>query len=503
MRIPTTIKPTIAMRHCALLLLFLAAGASSMAQTKNISFEGTFDGAAGKKVELIAYSDPMSLHEETLDCTTADDNGHFTLAFYANYPRLVVLQIETYSQSFYAEPGRHYKMSLAPFDWNTDEKQNIYIAPVALPIYFQDLPDDELNLSIAAYDHVCDSVVVRHKEHLDLRFHPKKRYFDTLRRVLNGTHFANNTPFFQRYGMYRLAQAELDMGLASRKTLFKKYVDNQTLPYYDENYMQFFFALFDHSVSIGNKYVSINDLRLLLLSADPALLLDQMGHDPLLRNERVRELVTMQALHEMYHMPNTYPSDQVIKMLENYAKFTHFEEHRTMAENLLKVLNQQVDASSDLLSLSLPDEQGVRHPLDTFKGKWLYIAFVRLDDPTSVGELETMAHFEDTLRKATNDSINFLTIVCNREPQKIGQFLHDGHKREKYDWLFLHFDNNYKLLYNLGITAFPLFLTISPEGKIVGNTSPAPATGYLTSGPWWPKKEAESGRRLYQIEAEN
>ena len=126
-------KHTKALSAAASLILCLLIQTAATAQTRNVTLEGIFSEGAGRHVELLGYSDPISLHEVVLDSTTIDSNNHFSLALFCNYPRLVILQIESYSQSFYVEPGRHYEMRIDNFDWTQDEQRNAWIDPWCCP----------------------------------------------------------------------------------------------------------------------------------------------------------------------------------------------------------------------------------------------------------------------------------------------------------------------------------------------------------------------------------
>lgn len=468
------------------------------AQRHNTTLEGVFADGAGRKAMLYGYADPLSQRSILLDSTTIDSSDHLQLSFYANYPRLIVLQIESYSQSFYVEPGRTYHMHLDQFDWAQDERRNVFLDPVALPIRFTELPDDELNLSIAEFDRLCDSVIMQHRLYFDQRYRPDRSYFDTLRRAVTNTRFANKSVFFQRYCTYKLAQLELQLRINRREKLYDKYVADQAIPYYDENFMQFFYTLFDHSITTGSRYISTSELALALASRNAAVFLDLLGHHPLLRNERVRELAAIQALHEMYYLPQYYSTEEVLIMFNSLASTTKFDEHRTLIENILVAQEPQPAAVADLMAMELPDEHHTLHRLDSLLGKWIYVAFVRVDDPNSVGELQTMAHFQDTIFRTVPDSVAFLSIVCDREPQKMYHFLHNNQHSTRYNWLFLHFNAHYDLLYRLGVVTYPSFILIAPDGTLASDAAPWPATGYLLRAPWWPKQE-EPTRKIYEF----
>ena len=128
--------------------------------------------------------------------------------------------------------------------------------------------------------------------------------------------------------------------------------------------------------------------------------------------------------------------------------------------------------------------------LDNMKGKWVYLAFVRVGDPNCQSEIETMAHFMDSVY-AKSKNVEFVTICCDREFQKMYHFLKNSKKGQKYNWTWLHFNGNYKLLEHYQVVSFPYFILINPEGKLQYTVTPSPASGFLLNAPWQPKQKEE------------
>ena len=131
------------MKQIVALLFSVLMCCVSMAQ-KNITINGATANAAGKHVELYRYSDRLSLQEILVDEMTIGEDGKFKLECYANYPMLVFVQMDNYSQSFYVEPGREYSIWMGKFDWNQDEHRNVYLDPVSLPLEFLNLPKNTI-----------------------------------------------------------------------------------------------------------------------------------------------------------------------------------------------------------------------------------------------------------------------------------------------------------------------------------------------------------------------
>ena len=274
-------------------LLLMALGLEG--QT-NVEIAGEVVGGAGKRVVLGAYSDMLTQSEVVLDSATVGTDGRFTLHCYANYPRLVFLQMERYSQSFYIEPSRNYSVYVPQFDWDMDEKRNIFLEPEALPVQFLNVGENELNLQIGRIEATVDSCLLLHRVWLDRRYHPQRAYFDTLAAAVNAAVPDGDNVFLNRYKEYRLAEMRLAMRFDSRKRLIGKYIDNAPVRYHDENYMRFFFALYEHSLSSGTKRIPFDRMRAWVAAGDLQSYVDSVGLDPLLKNEQVRELAVLQAM---------------------------------------------------------------------------------------------------------------------------------------------------------------------------------------------------------------
>ena len=472
-----------------LLAILLFSSLSAYAQAPNTIIRGKAANAGGKEIELYKYSDQLSRTEVLLDHAVINATTGFELKMYAKYTTLVFLQVENYSQSFYIEPGRTYDVYIPKFDWSIDEKRNVNLSPEALPVGFENLPKDEVNNKINEFDALVDSFVSANRYYFDQKFHPQRRYFDTLCALVGKRLPDGKNDFFNRCKKFSLAELKFKLRFDSRKSMYNNYIAGQPPLYYDENYMSLFFTLFANSVSGGNRYNNVHRLSRWVNTGAIATYMDSIGLDPLLRNEQVRELVAIQALKESYYKTKIYKQDKVVAALETLRTRTKFPEHRELIKNLLSVFSHN-SKGGEVAAFSLPDADKRMVSLDSFKGKWVYLSFVRVGEPHSLREIETLAYFKDSIY-ARSKNVEFVTICCDREFQKMYHFLRNSRNGSRYNWTWLHFNNNFKLLERYGVVSFPTFLLINPEGKLQYSVTPSPGSGLLVNPPWAEKKEAE------------
>ena len=466
--------------------LFVLLACSAGAQT-NITIHGEVVNGAGKEVFLYRYSDMLTRSEVAVDQAVIGSNRTFELKAYANYPTMMMLQIENYSQSFFVEPGRDYEVYVPRFDWDVNEKRNVYLAPEVLPLEFVNMPADELNGMISNFEAVVADYIDAHRIYFDARFRPQKRYFDSL--VLEVAKKAPDTKneFFNRYKRYQLASMKYSFHFDTRRQMFNKYIKDQPILYYDDNYMSFFTTLFANCLSKGTNKIPAWQMGYWVNTLNLNVFLDSIGTDSLLRNEQVRELVALEALQEAFYQNRYYEGDKVVRMIEMLGAQSKFPEHKELAHRLAASLRSN-EEGSEVPVFALPDVDKKIVTLESMKGKWVYLAFVRVGDPNCIAEIETMAHFKDSVY-AKNKNVEFVTICCDREFQKMYHFLKNTKKGPKYNWTWLHFNGNYKLLEHYQVVAYPYFILINPEGQLQYTVTPSPATGFLMHGPWQPKPQ--------------
>ncbi len=486
------------MKHLAVILTFLVCSLAGMAQgVTNVTIAGSSANGAGKVIGVYGYDDMLTMDERLLDETRIDDGGRFELKLYANYPRLVFLQVETYTQSFYVEPGRRYEVWMPEFDWDISEVRNVFLAPQALDVEFLNLPKDELNLQIGAYEALVDSFISENRVFFDPKFQPQRRYFDTLTALVERKMPSKEGTFFDYYKHYTMAEMQLAMHFVSRKKLIAKYITDQPVRYHDENYMRLFLSLYQGSISRGMARVPQGRLVEWVEKEDLHRYLDSLGVDPLLRNERVRELAALQALKESWYNP-LYDGVKVKRMIDKLGRESRFDEHRALAHRLSASLGRH-EKGNEAVRFTLPDVDRNMVDLNSFRGKWVYLSFVRCGDPNSLAELETLAFFKDSVY-AKNSDVVFVSVACDREFQKMYHLLRTSKRGHKYRWTWLHFDGNYRLLEHYGVVSYPTFVLIAPDGKLQYDITPAPASGILLHGPWEKKpmtKEEESRLPFY------
>ena len=475
----------------AVLLLCTMVGFS-----QNVSVKGRTVNAKGKTIEIYKNADKFSKQEQLLDSYTIDDKQTFDLAFTVKYPTLVFLQIENYSQSFFVEPGKDYDIIIHEFKWNIDEEMNVYQNPVALPVEFVGLNSDDLNYQISAFDSVESELILKYRMFLDFRFKKDTKRIDTMLTTLNNVWNDSENVFFESYKKHKIAELQYLFKLVSPKKIAEEYFKGQPIQYDDEGYTSLFNSYFSDYISRGTKQLPIETLSRWVDEKDLFKYLDSIGIDPMLQHEQLRELVALKALQESYYN-DCYNPEMVVEMLKRFENESKFSQHRVIARNILNTFDE-VAKEIELPDFRLPNVDKEIVSLSDFKGKWIYLSFVRVTEKSSICEIETLAFFYDSIRN--NSDMEFVTISCDREFQKLYHFIKNSKNGMRYKWTWLHFDNNYKMLDSFAVRSYPHFVLINPEGRVHSYSTIKPGEGFFINSKWLKTDDNKKNTDTFPLE---
>ena len=421
------------------------------------TISGNIPGGANFHLRFIYYDDFISQKKKILFDTVLDKNGDFKVIVNDKNNRYGKLELVPYYQEeLYLEAGKAYHLSfdtvrlhkvIRPFY----QKQVLRFAIQDTAYYLQnDL--ERINSFYSDYlENNYRRIFFRHQYDL----------IDSLENTLQEILTGKDNLTIQQTLAYKIALLKLTAGYSERKKedIFRHYIDRQDILYGNQAYMEFFVAFFK-DYFLKNKYFSFNEIAYIINSLeDNTALQDTLGKDPLLRNERIRELASLVNLKTLYRDRN-FSKKAILKILNRITIHSKFAVHRKIAKNLsesLPALESGTKAPAmKVFSLdSLPVEIGF--PGDS--SHYNYVVFFISHRLSCLKELQKI----DTLNKRKDNNIRFIAISLDEELQSPKKLL------EKFPLSFPVYWNgwNSKLIDDYKIRTFPEFLSVSPEGKII------------------------------------
>ena len=424
--------------------------------------QGCAQFACGEEIRLIAFDDMLTYHKTVAASDKIDKNGNFELSYTVVEPTLVQIAIRTSKAEFYIEPGKEYRFSV-----EMDPQLFDLLDPMAYGGYLQirceNISKNDINYKINWYESVSSDIVDYFSPNILSDISPAQ--FDSIAKEIHARFPIVYAPdrFYESYIYYSYASLERLLLQKEKGSLYKKYLDNEYVLYTNPAYMNFLNEFYDRYF-INSPHIALNDLKECINKEGHALaLFNLVGKDPYLINERIREIAMIENLMQLYENKG-FNRWNIIRILNEMAQTSHFEEHRRIAENAVAEL-QRFNSGAFLPDTRMKEANGADFTLSNFKGKWVYLQFFNTTCLDCIREMTIIRQLQEKYK----NNIVFVSISTDFN---FGHFIQFKEKYPQFDWTFVHFNGEYQWLDDMGITTLPDNMLIAPDGKLSNRYAP-------------------------------
>ncbi len=428
-----------------------------------IIIEGTASCKPGEEIRLIAFDDLLNYNPITISKDIIKKDKSFKLSCNSNKILLVQLAIRNLKAEFFIVPNHTYrfsiKMDTSLFNLLDPAEFNGY-----LEIKNLDPDSAELNYKILRFSDYFQDALSYYAPYLTY-WQDMKRY-DTITKLIKSNFEISYNPlnFYNSYLYYTYGLIDFMIFNKYPDTLYHKYFDNEYLQYDNPAYMTLFSSFYDNYL-YGSRYISKNTLTQFINDEPDYLgLFNELGKDPYLVNEKIRELVIIMSLKNFY--PNTEEFDRlnVLKLLEYIEKYSHFPEHRLISRNVINTV-KKFESGTSVPDIVLKKPNGSDFKLSKLKGKWVYIQFFNSYCTECIQDMILLQNFQ----KKYQDSITFISVSVDFDFQKFASF---SRQYKMPDLQFFYFNNEFDWLYSLGVNSLPDNILLDPSGNLAIRYAP-------------------------------
>ena len=456
------IKRTIIHGFMFLLALFLLVQTSIAQKMKPVVIEGTAEFAAGKEIRLITQTDLVSCRQQVVASDKIGKDGHFRLSFETRHIQIVQIAINTSKAEFYAEPERTYHLTI-----DMDPELFQLLDPMEYGGFLQIKSDDatphDLNYKINRFEYITSDIIDYFAPNIigDIG----KSEFDSISTNIKARFPIEYEPtnFYKSYLYYYYAKLEGMLLQKSPDSLYAKYLDNEYVLYDNPSYMSFLNGFYTNYLLTSPRIGTALLTHVINEEGNFLSLFNAIGKDPLLVNERLRELAILINLPELYDN-REFNRKNILKILDDIRLSSHFAEHRTIAENVIFKIKQN-SAGSTLTEVKLKEIGGSSFRFSDLKGKWVFVQFFNMECTDCLREMMILKE----LKAKYGDKIEFVSISLDFTVSPLLQF---KEKYPQFDWHFVHFNNEFSWLDELEINSLPDNILLNPDGTISRRNGP-------------------------------
>ncbi len=453
------------------IILTLLAGFLLAAADASTRIEAKFPKAIGEEVRLMTYVDLLSHKIAEVDAQTVDADGQFLMEPELEKPQLMFFRYRHGRRFIYLEPGQTYTIHFdiaAP-----DEQEGAFRSLHPLHQGFQMKviypgPEDHLHDRVSQMDNMVADYLETHVMH-----RPRANHRESLRQfsILADTLPADtDSPYFCAYKRYYIAYLESTLHIRSFRNMVEEYILDQPILYDNPMYMDVFDALFRNYVFTGSRFIMRRDLHAAVnRDASYQALMDALGKDTLLMHDRLRELVMLISLQEMFGI-SEYDQDQVVHVLQETAAHGKFSEHRRMASSIL-YQQKRLKPGFSAPELLLKEGDEVIFDLEKERGQYVYLFFWASWCPVSMSEFSPMADIAGDF----SDDLSVVGIMVDED--RDASLMSAGAGDGGLPFRLFHYGGDYRMLDRYDIKTIPQYMLIDPQGDLYEYPFAAPSSG--------------------------
>ncbi len=433
---------------------------SLFAQNKFVTIKGFAPQYVGKELSFNQIEDYYSNIESTFAKTTVKSDSTFSVQFYLDKTQKIVVRGLNNYGWMYVQPNAIYDVFVPdrnPIDPYVKTGNQIEIS-------FFDLKPSDINYKILSFQRWTDEYMARY---FPLKFEDPTKFvqkMDTFKYFVERAYKEDSSIYFLTFVKFSMAEFEDIQFSASRgrDEKYDFYIKPSPVFYENDAYMNYIKKHYKNLIPQLSNEVN-NAVYLAVLKGSPELVMKALGKDYGLQNLRLREMVMIQSLSEVFY-GDDFPQTNISTIFDSLQRRCLFPENQIIAKNVYSRLTELVPGGKSPDFVLFKDGQANKTHQD-YKGKHLYISFY---DPKSPNNQMEMVLLREMHKKYIND-VQFLTIVIDNG---------DLSSKEKMDLKSIQWDqfsmpSTDDFVKKFRVTNFPTYILIDPQGYIVG----APALG--------------------------
>lgn len=447
------------------LLTFMLVNVHVCAQNPVI-ITGEAPFAKNEEIRLLVFDDLLNNIPTVAAADKIDKNGRFKLTYQTNRIQPVQLVIRTTKAEFFVVPYNEYHFHIttdtALFGMINPEKYGGF-----LQITTDNIDSADLNYKINRFNRYFDNVMSYYG--FKLTYDRDKNAYDTVMQLLDERFPNQYAPdnFYKSYIYYTRGMVDKLCFPKDLHTLYDKYFNHDDVLYDNSAYMILFNNVYSNYL-YNSKHIS-KDLLTQTINEEPdyLTLFNEAGRDPMLVNERLRELVIIRNLIDFYENEE-FDRGNIIALLKYIQLSSHFPEHVTYARHALEMLKPSPDADHTIV---LKNEKGKTTDFKRFEGKDIYIQVFQSDCVDCIREMLIL----NELNKKYGNKIQFVSLNVDMNKADYEKFCKQY--KDMFDWPILYFNGNYDWLMEQRIETLPDYMVVNPSGRVLYRDAPAPDQG--------------------------
>jgi hypothetical protein len=436
-----------------------------LACAQNTSISGIAPSCVGKTIELFGISDYFSNIEKLIASTTVKEDSSFTFNTNIRYTQKIIIRCNKNKGFMFVEPNAHYSIYYP--------KKNKYDPYKAtgndVEVAFLSLDSSDINYKILGFQRWVDNF-------LGVNYYRKSLnhtdFLESLERFKSNVEKAyknDSSNYFKTHVKFTIAGLD-NIKHSGERNRYEKhdfYIKYAPVAYNNEAYMlyisDFYQKLMPRLSQRANEEVYSG-----VLKSSPTLIMKALGSEYTLVNLRIRELVMIKSLGEMYYSED-FPKTNIKTILDSLSINCLFQANEQIAKNIRSRITTLVPGGKAPDFALIQDTKSTK-TLYSYAGKHLYLHFFDPESEINYRELSVLKELQQTY----GEYVQFVSIY--RDADSLSSQAYD--RLNSISWDSYKIPDSNPLWKNYCIKSYPQYTLIDPTGYIVA----CPALGPTANG---------------------
>ena len=276
------------------------------------------------------------------------------------------------------------------------------------------------------------------------------RKIDTLRKTVS-------SDFVRKHIDIQRSQLDLMLRKTGTPWIVKQYFKGDKILYSDKIYMDFFNSFWSKYLLVSVRGLRYGQLDSVINNTRSYYALTRLiEDDPYLKDAKLRELVVLRNLMEMYS-DWRFSKSAIQDILSDISAKGLTPENRRIAVNIRKALLKYDDNQAP--DFKLPNMAGKEfYTKKSFEGKYIYLNIWNEKCPKCLANMD----YEKELFLDMDDIINFVSVYVGPDTAAAKKII----ERRGYHWTQLYYNEDFEFLKNYKMELFPYYILLDKDGKV-------------------------------------
>jgi hypothetical protein len=435
--------------------------------SKSVTISGSEPSYAGRTLEFMTWTDPVSKNEKSVFQLVIDEKGNFSTEVMISETLFCFCDLGIYRGQIILLPDENMKLKLPPVkEKSFEESKNPYFEPVEIWLRANEGSDKSLTNLISRFDNQFYGLNDQYFNQLYLR--NLKNYQDTIRIKLDSEFSKYTHPYFLIHRQIRFKSLEAEMARAGREKIIGSLKNIKSDEWDQPAFTSLLNSLLVNTLSNESKAMSGSRIKQWIRDKNMAefkkwataftattspltdLVMLKMMHDAFYSGAFSKPAI-LQMLRSDYFSQNIYP--EIIRISgEVISKITYLEKGSLAPGICLPLLSQSTWCSTDN------------------KKPYLYILFADLDIPVCQEQVKYLK----TMTEKTGTNLEILLVISPSPMMNVTDFV----AKNQVPGIVVIDHDNYLTGRKFRVRSYPSAFLLDKNHKVLLAPAKTPLDGF-------------------------